>query len=148
MERSRAAQQADVQCIASQPTWVTEGIFLEWTDELLRAADVIIWLDYVPWHVAAWRILGRFAQGGLDEVKRQPGRRKFTRFNDYARNLGQLVGVLRSSREYYTSATPKTRDGRPVINRAATVHYLAPYRDKVIHCRSAASVETLVNELL
>jgi len=33
---------ADVRRIAGQPGWVTEGIYLWWTDELLRAADAII----------------------------------------------------------------------------------------------------------
>ena len=44
----------DVRVIATNRSWVTEGIFLWWIDELLEAADMIVWLD-VPWRVAAWR---------------------------------------------------------------------------------------------
>lgn len=147
-ERPRAVQRADVYTIASQPTWIAEGIFLDWTDELLRAADIIIWLDNVSWYTAVKRIVWRFAQGGLAEAKRQPGRHKFTRFNDYARNLRQLVGVLRFSRAYYHATLPDVRNGKLVISRAATIQCLAPYRHKVTHCCSADDVNKLVESLL
>ena len=31
--------------IISRPNWITEGVFLWWTDALLDAVDVIVWLD-------------------------------------------------------------------------------------------------------
>ena len=33
----------------AEPSWVTEGIYLGWTDRLLAEADVIIWLDLPIW---------------------------------------------------------------------------------------------------
>lgn len=39
------AKLADLHDIAGQPAWISEGIFLWWTDELLHRADMIVWLD-------------------------------------------------------------------------------------------------------
>ncbi|HEY1015287.1 MAG TPA: hypothetical protein VGE07_21455, partial [Herpetosiphonaceae bacterium] len=44
-KRPLAAKLADIARISAEPAWVTEGIFLWWTDELLAAAELIIWLD-------------------------------------------------------------------------------------------------------
>ena len=51
--------------------------------------------------MAAKRIIVRFVRNGFKEVMSQSGLRKFTRIQDYKRNLRQLIGVLRSSRTYY-----------------------------------------------
>ncbi len=59
-QRPLSARLSDVSAIAAQAGWVTEGVFLGWTDELLRAADLVLWLD-VPWRAAAWRIVARHA---------------------------------------------------------------------------------------
>jgi adenylate kinase family enzyme len=46
--------------ILEEPSFVTEGGFLGWTDDLFAAADVIIWLD-PPLRVLVWRHTRRFA---------------------------------------------------------------------------------------
>ncbi len=75
---------ADVRTIAAQPGWVTEGVFLGWTDDLLRAADVILWLD-IPWRVAAWRIVPRHVRATLAGTNRHPGVLRLLRFLRVAR---------------------------------------------------------------
>src|SRR5690242_21563318 len=58
VKRTLAERSARLREILSRPTYITEGIYLWWVDELLQRADVIIWLD-VPFRVAAWRIVAR-----------------------------------------------------------------------------------------
>jgi len=45
--------------ILAQPSFITEGGFLGWTDELFAASDLILWLD-PPLHVLVWRHVRRF----------------------------------------------------------------------------------------
>ncbi|GHO89215.1 hypothetical protein [Dictyobacter formicarum] len=44
--------------IIEQPGWVTEGIYLFWTDPFMHEADYIVMID-IPWSVAVWRVLRR-----------------------------------------------------------------------------------------
>src|SRR5690348_5630431 len=50
---------AAVGSIAKGNAWITEGVYLGWTDELLQRADLIIWLD-LPWYLVTWQQLVRF----------------------------------------------------------------------------------------
>ena len=112
----------DISHIAVQPAWVTEGPLLEGTDELLRAADGIVWLD-LPWQIVEWRIVMRHVRTSLAGTNRHRGLIKLYRF-------------LASSREYYRS-----KDSIGGHTRAYTANYLVPYADKVVHCRRPAEVE-------
>ena len=57
-ERSLEDRLKDISSITAQPVWVTEGIFLIWTDELLRKATYIVWLD-MPLRLVLKRIIIR-----------------------------------------------------------------------------------------
>ncbi len=129
------ARLADVCAIAAKPDWVTEGVFLGWTDELLRAADVILWLD-VPWRVAAWRIIARHVRASLTGTNRHPG-------------LLRLLRFLRIAKRYYggSEAGPVVLDNDGSNSRASTSGHLEPFRGKVVHCRSADEVETFLASL-
>src|SRR5581483_11451522 len=72
--------------IAERPGWVTEGIFLIWTDPLLYHADYIVWLE-VSWPVAAWRIIRRHISKSLRGV------------NPYPTKL--LLPFLKNTSDYY-----------------------------------------------
>lgn len=146
-ERPLEARQADVRRIAVQPSWVAEGIFLGWIDELLRAADVIIWLDYLSWRVAAWRIIVRFVRWAVAEARRQPGLGKFTRFRDYARHTRQLIDVLYTSRLYYNEQASDFTPNPTARSRAATARQLGQYQDKVIHCRTSHATQALLSRI-
>lgn len=127
--------------IASGTEWITEGIFLGWTDELLDAADVIIWMDHLPWHMAFTRLLGRFVQGGLSEVSHQPGTRKFTRFTDYQRHLRHLVSVFVSSRTYYRPGLRADLEDHRMLTRSTAAQELSRHTVKIIHCSRPEDVE-------
>lgn len=101
--------------IAQRPQWITEGIFLGWTEPLLRRADVIVWLDHATWRRSAGRIVIRSLRYAFVEMKARRGGERFLRFTDYARNLRQVFVVLVTSREYWhkrehTRRYPVTRD--------------------------------------
>jgi molybdopterin-guanine dinucleotide biosynthesis protein len=135
-KRSLEARLADVRRIAAEPSWVTEGIYLRWTEELLRAADLIVWLD-VPWRVAAWRIVLRHVRADLTGTNRHRGYRKLARF-------------VCGTRRYYLAAAPPeptAPDDDFALSRAATAVALAPYAAKVVRCQSARDVARVEAEL-
>jgi adenylate kinase family enzyme len=127
-KRSLIERRAAITEIATEPAWITEGIYLWWTDELLHRADVIVWLD-LPWRVAARRIVTRHLLASLRGSNRHAG-------------IRLLVLFLRSARRYYSG--PAREPAAPVddgaVTRAATEAVLARFRSKLIHCRSAAEV--------
>ena len=127
--RPYAARLADVHRIAAEPAWVSEGIFLGWTDALLVAADRIIWLD-LPWYVALPRIVRRYVQASRRGTNRYRGLRRLWRF-------------LRWSAAYYRPMSPAQIDALPeesLHSRAATARHLRPYASKLTRCRTTADV--------
>lgn len=127
-KRPLALRLADARRIAADPAWITEGIYLWWTDDLLREADAIVWLD-LPWRVAARRIVARHARSSLAGTNRHRGFRK-------------LAAFLRSTRRYHLAppVAPSAPDDDGAITRAATAQALAPYAAKLVHCRRPAEV--------
>lgn len=127
---------ADIHHIAAQPAWITEGIFLWWTDELLGAADLIIWLD-LPFHVAAWRIVVRHVQADLAGANRHGGWR-------------HLRWFLQNTWTYHRAAVPtlpSAPDDDGAVTRLATAEALQPYAAKLIRLRHASEVSALLQQL-
>lgn len=129
-ERPLAARLADIQRIASQPAWVTEGIFLGWTAALFESADCIVWLD-LPWRLAAWRIFSRHVRAELRGNNRHSGWLKLYRF-------------MRWCQGYYTAATvieAISQDHDISENRVTLAAYLGQFSDKVVRCQTPAEVD-------
>ncbi len=121
-----------VESILASAGWITEGIFLWWTEPLMESAQAIIWLD-LPFRVAAWRILRRHTLASLRGNNPHPG-------------LGQLMRFLTSAgRQYHTRqpVPPSTPDDDFAVTRAATSQVLVRYRHKLIHCRTSDGVRRL-----
>ncbi len=134
-KRLQEQRQADIQSIIVQSSWIVEGAFLWWIDDLLAHADVIVWLD-LHWRLCWWRIVVRHIKADLAHNNRHPGFRNMLRF---------AAGV----RLYYTNPVPTTSsapddDG---ANRAAVVQVLAAYEDKVVHCRRPADVRAFLKQI-
>jgi hypothetical protein len=123
---------ADVARIAGQAAWTAEGIYLRWTEELLREADTVIWLD-LPWRIAAWRIIARHMR------RSQRGRNRY-------QGIGRLIAfVLWTGRYYWYKGPPLPIPGyADVATRAATEQFLAPYTSKVIRLKHPRDVNDLV----
>jgi adenylate kinase family enzyme len=144
-ERSAADRSAAVRAILTSDRWIVEGIHLGWTDELLQAAEVIVWLDHVSWPGSSVRIVKRFVQQAVAEARRQRGHRRFIRFRDYARQLRWLLQAIPESRGY---ATETSTDDDRRISRASTRERLQAHSAKLIHCSSASDVEEVVRNLM
>ncbi len=134
-KRALGLRLADIQSIIAQPAWITEGGFIWWVDNLLRAADTIVWLD-LPWRIRRWRIITRHIKADLAHNNRHPGYRNL--YNFYMR-----------SRNYHRSKMLLTLDpdeglANDSSNRITVAHKLAPYEDKVVQCCSPADVEKFV----
>jgi len=126
--------------ISETPEWISEGIFVDWADPLLQRADVIVWLDYLNWRRAAYRIVVRTLRGAYREARLRRGSERFLRFSDYKRNLKQLIRVLFESREYWHEQPVPTRYA---VNRAQTQDAIAPHWSKVVHITSAHQARAL-----
>lgn len=145
MQRELSERLTDVSSIASSPTWITEGIFTRWTDQLLECADIIVWLDQVSWGRSMWRTVIRFTRSALQEAKHRRGIGKFARFNDYTRHLQQLVQVFFFSRAYYSRSPSAGRN--QIESRHSTVQHLVTYQGKVIHCNSEKGIQAFLDYL-
>lgn len=143
-----------VQAIAAEPTWIAEGIFLYWVDDLLQAADAIIWLDHVHWRTAAWRITLRFLCNAIPGLPQEaitmpeqepPGKKRTWRTRWW--ELGRLLTYIRWARSYYHDNTLYLNgllNGDQAVNRTTTERYLEPHSAKVIHCRTDRDLEALL----
>jgi adenylate kinase family enzyme len=138
---------AQVSTIAAGTAWISEGIFVGWISDLLRAANLIIYLDSVPWHTAARRIVVRFVHFALQEAGRQPGHRKFTRFHDYSRHIRQLWAVMFTSRAYYNNLPSRGTTQIRHVTRQQTMAELETYANKVVCCRTAKDLSELIAQL-
>jgi cytidylate kinase len=144
-ERPLADRIADVHAIASRPAWVTEGLFVQWTDELMMEASIIVWLDNMNWERSTWWITKRFVKLAIREAKKRQGLEKFTRFTDYARHMKQLIQSLFASRAYYGGYP--TKSTHRIESRPITAAFLKPYKNKVIHCYNDESVDAVIEYL-
>lgn len=142
-ERRPSERLAEVSTIACQPAWITEGLFINWTEALLEYADIIVWLDQVSWGKSMWRTILRFVKSALREAKHRQGLERFTRFHDYGRHLSQLIHVFFSSRAYY--AHSESLLASQIESRQNTAKRLASYKDKVIHCYSDEGIKAFLS---
>ena len=135
-QRPLAVRLTEVKQIANQDSWVTEGIFLGWTEELLQKAEIIVWLD-LPWRIVRWRIVTRHLKAELKRNNRHPGWRNLYHFLQICSN-------------YYKNVAPfgETKVvGDLPENRATTVYYLSEYYGKLVHCTSPSQVKDFFNRL-
>lgn len=101
------------------------GDYCGWTAPLLERAELIIWLD-TPSLVCVWRIILRHAKKSLAGDNNFPGLRLLARF---------AWGVLRDSSK--PAATVEQLQVNMNYNsRATTAAHLAPWRAKVLRCRT------------
>jgi hypothetical protein len=122
-------RQDHIQLILAQPQWITEGVFLWWTDPLLENADLIIWLD-LPFPLTAWRMVKRHAWASWRGNNPHAGVRHLIRF---------IYGV---GKQHYRAQPliPAGPDDDFAITRVATKQSLAPFLQKVVHCQKPKDV--------
>ena len=107
--------------ILAQPSFITEGGFLGWTDELFAASDLILWLD-PPVRVLVWRHVRRF--------KRDPWW------------IPSLIRFQVQSYRRPIGAGPAKDD--PDQTRVGIMVVLKPWRTKVLRVRRAVDASEIV----
>ena len=135
-KRSLEDRYADVRQIAAQPTWVSEGGFVWWVEDLLQAADTIVWLD-LHWFLCWRRIVTRHIKADLARTNAYPGFRKMLRF-------------AAGARPYYlnlTPAIPSAPDDDAANNRVAVAQVFAAYPGKVVRCRRPKEVAAFLAQV-
>ena len=135
-KRSLEERLDDVGQIAVQPSWVSEGGYLWWVDDLLQSAEMIVWLD-LHWTVCYRRIVLRHIRADLARANTHPGFVKMLRFAG-------------GKRQYYLSPTPAVPtdpNDDAAMNRAAVAQALIAYADKTVHCRRPADAAALQKHL-
>lgn len=128
---------ASLQAVTATSAWVTEGFFLWWIDDLLDAADAIVWLD-LPITVSLPRVITRHFKLSWAGQNRHPGLLKLARFT-----WGCLPFYLESE-----PRVPKALDDDGAVNRATVIQYLKPYEESVIRCRTPKDVNTFLDNLI
>jgi adenylate kinase family enzyme len=120
--------------ILELPAWIVDCWYRGWTDQLLQAASVIVWLD-LPWLVAAWRIVKRHILADRAGYIPHPG-------------LRRLVAFLRSERRRFTDAPRRLR---PLDDGAATwasiANAVGRNQSKLIHYRRSTEVHSLLRRV-
>jgi hypothetical protein len=134
-----------VASIAGAEAWVSEGVQAEWTDELCRRADVIIWLDQLAGRTAVLRVVKRFVRGAVAEARQRRGLQRFTRVRSYARQVRQFIRFVGEIQAFHgDGASAKAGESG---SRSATVAQLQPFEAKVVHCRTQADVDDVIATL-
>ena len=127
-----AQRLSDVDSILAEPSWVTEGIYLGWTDRLFAEADVVIWLDLPMWVALTRKVphhLRRTLAGGYPHA-----------------GMRNQLDHMRFMWRYYRSravADPTSEDDDKMTTRAATARVLMPLSAKVVRCQRASEVNAL-----
>jgi hypothetical protein len=147
--RPSADRAAIILRIADRPLWVTEGKHVGWTEPLLDAADVIVWLDHVPFHVAAWRIVRRAARSGVRSVRSGPRMPAAARGRGYVTHAVELAMQLARLARFFlaTSERLPPADAYGRITRASIRGTLRPYAAKVIRVRTRHQLSRLLRTL-
>jgi adenylate kinase family enzyme len=146
--RSDEERRRDVAAIVESGSWIAEGVHLGWTEPLFDAADTIVWLDHVPWKSSGRRMVRRFVAQAFYEARHRRGRERFMRFRDYGRRLRDLAVAIPEARRYERNgAGAADGDAESQPSRAATESAVASHELKLIHCRTAAEVDTAMERL-
>ena len=160
----------DAFAIAAQVGWVSEGVYLIFTEPLFYEADVIVLLE-VAWPVAVWRIIRRHITRSLHGTNPYPGLNgikllfqllKYPR--RYALNKARTDATLAECMRKYleehkdsdVAPTPASvkKDIEQYLSLAVPPtaefvrEYLKKYRQKLFIIRNKAGQERLIDFLM
>ncbi|HEY7294114.1 MAG TPA: AAA family ATPase [Dehalococcoidia bacterium] len=160
--RPLAERLATVEEIACQPAWISEGIAVGWTDPLLAAADLVVWLD-VPWHLALRRIVHRYLHAVRTDPLPPNTRRwqlrpfmhgLFVATSPVGGSVLRRLPLLRRAVRVlswwclYTGrsgwALLDALDTDRIYSRAATAAHLRPYAGKLLRVSSSVTAGELL----
>jgi hypothetical protein len=168
MEKGLVTEE-DAFAIAAQPEWISEGVYLIWTESLLYQADAIVLLE-VSWPVAVWRIIRRHITRSIHGTNPYPGLngikalfklldypRKYS-LNKVGANTPEAECMCRYLEEQKGGADPPTpesvsRDVEKYLSISVPPtagfmrKYLEKYQEKVFIVKNNAERERLIKFL-
>jgi shikimate kinase len=129
------ARQRELRAITAQPAWITEGSYVGWIEELVKSADLIVWLD-LHWTICYRRVVMRHIKADLARNNRHPGFLRMLRF---------AQGV----RPYYCDTRLMSLSGPEDdgSNRAAVAALLASFPERTLRLRHPREVRRFVRNL-
>lgn len=132
-KRSLEERKSSVRQIVMQPSWVSEGGYLWWTDDLFQNADMIVWLD-LHWTLCYRRIVLRHVRADIARTNAYPG----------FLNLLRFAGGVRQYCLNPVPAVPDDPNDDATKNRAAVAQVLGAYSGKTIRCTRPTDVSALL----
>lgn len=112
----RRVEMAD---ILAHESWIAEGAYANWADDLIQQADVVLWVE-VPLPIAVWRICVRHVGASLSGNNPHPG-------------VWRLLTFLRRTVQYHLR---EQMAGSATGTRRSTGRYLARFQPKVVGPRA------------
>ncbi len=97
--------------IAQQSTWITEGIYLIWTEPMLYYADYIVLLE-VSWPVATWRLIHRHILNSLRGTQLYPG----------IQGIKALFKLVKDTRRYILNLDSTDTSSAEALHRYLETH--------------------------
>ena len=137
--RPLSVRAGDIELIAAQPCWITERVYLWWTERLLTLSDLIVWLD-VPMRVALFRKIPHHLQRSLSSLTgRYP----------HAGMRNQVDHTLFVWRYYMNESgeEPAVRRDDRLVNRSPTAQSLEPFTAKVVRFHTTDDVDVLFGRI-
>ena len=114
--------------VLAEPTWVSEGIYHDWTDPLIDPTGLVVWLD-PTWPIALWRILIRHIKADLQRNNRFLG-------------YGRLLRFLAKARSYYVDG-PEGVDTATDWTRNTTEPYAEQLGERMVRRAKISASEVL-----
>lgn len=144
--RSIGERRAALHEIAVTPAWITEGSCALWTEELLAAADRVVWLD-VRRPEAIRRVLRRHLAGYLSEFRSAEGPAGLLRTACHP-HLKWLGAFVRYTWRYYDlNSGGQQPTEEEECSRASAAYVLAPLAAKTLHYRRAPDLHAIIRQL-
>ena len=122
--------------ISMQSEWIAKGVYVGWTQELWREADLIIFVDASLWLVLR-RIFWRHLRAELRRNNRHSGWMKLFRF---------MRSVVRSHRSNETGDIDDDEDD--ILTRAKIMAKLQQHRDKALVVGSSPNIEKILSRMV
>jgi adenylate kinase family enzyme len=132
-ERSDKERLEEIEKLSKNSSWITEGIYVDWTQKLLERADLIVWLD-LPYSKTFFRVIKRFI---VHKVR-----------GDETHGIKNTVKFIWNLRKYYypdKGFEHGTEEKK--TTRHKTKHYLTDYKEKIIRIKNDQKLKEFLSSI-
>ncbi len=133
VESSHDERLNEIDKLSKKEAWITEGIYVDWTEKLLERADLIVWLD-LPYSKTFFRVLKRFI---VHKIR-----------GDETHGVKNTLKFVWNLRKYYYPGPGEEHGSEEKrTTRHKTEHYLRVYKDKVTHIQNNYQLEKFLQTI-